>query len=131
MALCVFKMVTEARCCGVNFAFSKGASDLVPDFGVRLDKRTSVDRPAMESQRGFGGDKARRFHLLGPQPIVGRDHELRVGGPLPDRKGSRLSTSDSPFCSVLLWTYSEGRRRSWSETGQRSTAAAKAVELAG
>jgi hypothetical protein len=58
-----------ARRCGVNFAFSKGSGDLVPDFGVRLDKRTGVDRPAMESQRGLGGDKARRFHLLGPQPI--------------------------------------------------------------
>src|ERR1035437_829056 len=72
-------MVTKCCCGGLDLPLPECSRDLVPDLQVRLDQRTSVDCPAMESDGSLCRDKTSRLHLLGPQPVMRSDNKLRVG----------------------------------------------------
>src|SRR5207244_4072744 len=60
----VLQMVTECGGGGLDLPLPERSRDFVPNLLVRLDQRTRVDCPAMESDGCFGGDKTGRLHLL-------------------------------------------------------------------
>lgn len=53
----VLKMVAECGGGRLHLALPESGGDLIPDFQVRFDQGAGVDRPAMESEGGLGGDK--------------------------------------------------------------------------
>jgi len=72
-------MMSQARSSDLDLSLGQGGGNLIPNLDVGLHKGTGINGPAMERQRGFGCDQSGRSHLFSPQPIMGRNHELRVG----------------------------------------------------
>src|ERR1700757_2756383 len=72
-------MVTKCRRGRLDLPLPQRRSDLIPNLQIRLNQRTTVDCPAMESDRSLCRDKTGRPHLLCPQAVMRSDNKLRVG----------------------------------------------------